>query len=95
MIKVIMMLDCNICGQPFEEIVASTQLDPLSWKSLSLDLEYTAQSSGWFFFRNSHFCNYCITDVAACRYAEDAARGGKQYRRFDRSECNVQTNRDD
>jgi hypothetical protein len=92
MIKVIMMLDCNICGQPFEEIVTSSQVDPLSWKSLSLDLEYTAESSGWFFFRNSHFCSYCVYDVACVRYAEGAARGGNQFRRFERSECDVQTN---
>lgn len=75
-----MMLDCNICGQPFEEIVTSSELDPLSWKSLSLDLEDAASSSGWFFFRNAHYCDYCISDVGCARRAEYAARGGQPFR---------------
>lgn len=75
MLKVIMTIDCNTCGQPFEGIATSRELDPLSWKSLSLDLEDTAASTGWFFFRNAHYCDYCVSDAALARRADNIARG--------------------
>lgn len=56
MIRVIVTLDCNVCGQPFERIGSSSSLDPLEWKSLSLDLEHQAESTGWFFSRAAHYC---------------------------------------
>ncbi len=63
MLKVILMLDCNLCGQPFNRVTSSTDRDPINWKSLSLDLEYAAEESGWSSHRATHYCDYCVTDV--------------------------------
>ena len=63
MLKVILMIDCNVCGQPFDRVVTSSGDDPLSWKSLSLDLEDTAMKCGWSFWRVAHYCAYCMSDV--------------------------------
>lgn len=62
MLKVILMLDCNICGQPFREVAASTDRDPLAWKPLACELEYNAEGSGWSCHRGAHYCDYCVTD---------------------------------
>jgi hypothetical protein len=62
MLKLILMLDCNICGQPFDRVAASTDRDPVAWKSLACDLEYNAENSGWSFQRGAHYCLYCTTE---------------------------------
>jgi hypothetical protein len=74
MLKVIIMLDCNICGQLFDGVVTSSELDPLDWKVMSLDLEDDAERSGWSFYRSAHHCDHCVTDVAfSLRQAADEA----------------------
>lgn len=72
MLRVIVTLDCNMCGQPFEHLGSSSSLDPLEWKSLSLDLEHHAESSGWFFFRAAHYCDYCASTVEFALLAHNA-----------------------
>jgi hypothetical protein len=79
MLRVIIMLDCNICGQPFEGVVTTSEPEPLSWKGLSQDLEDDAERSGWSFYRSAHHCSSCITDVAfSLRQAVDEAREAKK-----------------
>jgi hypothetical protein len=63
MIKAILMIDCNICGQPFNSIATCNSKDSMSWKNLSIDLEDTAVSSGWTFHRAAHYCDYCMTHL--------------------------------
>jgi hypothetical protein len=63
MLKVILMIDCNICGQPFNRIASSTDRDPQAWKCLALDVEYAAERCGWSMLRSAHHCGYCVTDV--------------------------------
>lgn len=63
MLKVILMIDCNVCGQPFDRLLTSSEKDSFSWKSLSLDLEDAAMDCGWSFWRSAHYCDYCMTDV--------------------------------
>jgi len=63
MLKVILMIDCNICGQPFGRIASSTDRDPQAWKCLALDVEYAAERSGWSMLRSAHHCGYCVTDA--------------------------------
>jgi hypothetical protein len=63
MLKVILIIDCNICGQPFDRIVTSCDRDPMAWKSLSSDLEYKAECRGWSFHRSAHHCEYCVSDA--------------------------------
>jgi endogenous inhibitor of DNA gyrase (YacG/DUF329 family) len=80
MIKVILMIDCNICGQPFDRIATSSTRDPSSWKCLALDLEDSAESHGWSFYRSAHHCDYCVSDVLfSLRQADDERRAATKY----------------
>jgi len=74
MLKVIVMLDCNMCGQPFERVATSTDRDPLAWKSLACDVEYSAELRGWSFQRAAHHCSYCVSDaeLASCEQRTEA-----------------------
>lgn len=63
MFKVIIMLDCNICGQLFERVATTTGREPLAWKALSLDLEDDAINRGWGFIRSCHYCEHCVVSV--------------------------------
>ena len=79
MFKVIMMIDCNICGQPFDRIATSSIQDPLSWKALSQDLEDEAEASGWSFYRSAHHCTFCISDITfSLRKAADESAIAKR-----------------
>lgn len=72
MFKVILMINCNICGQPFDRVATSSVPDPLSWKALSQDLEDEAEACGWSFYRSAHHCAFCIADVTySLRQAAD------------------------
>jgi hypothetical protein len=79
MFKVIIMLDCNICGHLFDGVVTTSECDPLDWKAMALNLEDDAEGSGWSFYRSAHHCSYCVTDVAfSLRQAADEARESKK-----------------
>jgi hypothetical protein len=62
MLKVIVMIDCNICGQPFDHVSTSTDRDPMAWKCLAEDLEYQAIRNGWCLLRSAHHCNWCANE---------------------------------
>jgi hypothetical protein len=64
MLNIILLIDCNICGQPFDRIATSSDDDPFAWKSLSMDLEGTAVDCGWSFHRSAHYCDHCMPDVS-------------------------------
>ena len=78
MFKVILMIDCNICGQPFDSIATSTDRESMQWKSLSLDLEDAAQRRGWSFYRSAHHCDFCISDAALHLPEADGAKKAKK-----------------
>lgn len=81
MIRIIVTLDCNVCGQPFERIGSSSSLDSLEWKSLSLDLEHQAESTGWLFFRSAHYCDYCASTAEYALLAHNAYKNNPISRR--------------
>lgn len=63
MIKAILMIDCNACGQLFNRVLTSESKDPLTWKALSTDLENMAVNCAWTAHRSAHFCEYCMTHL--------------------------------
>lgn len=63
MLKILVTLDCNRCGQPFDRLAVTTDLDPMNWKALAQDLEYKAENRGWASTRAAHYCDYCANDV--------------------------------
>lgn len=79
MFKVIIMLDCNICGQLFEGVATSSKTDRLDWKTRSMELEYDAENCGWSFYRSAHHCDHCVTDVVfSLRQAANEAEQAKK-----------------
>jgi len=64
MLKVVLIIDCDICGQPFNRIATSNCDDPLAWKALSQNLEDTAENCGWSSLRSAHYCEFCMSDVS-------------------------------
>jgi hypothetical protein len=71
MLKVIVMIDCNICGQSFDRVVTSCDRHPEAWKFLACDLEYEAERSGWSLQRSAHHCDYCVSDAQISRRQAD------------------------
>lgn len=86
MLKVIVMIDCNICGQPFDRVCTSTDRHPEAWKSMSQDLEYDAERSGWSFTRAAHHCDYCVSDPRLCK-PENYGITTRNSKQSDNDEC--------
>jgi hypothetical protein len=80
MLKVILMIDCNICGQNFNSIITSSDRHPATWEFLAQGLEYQAESSGWTISGPAHHCDWCVTDVmlAGREVGEKAAQVAKK-----------------
>lgn len=64
MFKLILTIECDICGQPLEHIATSCDRDPTAWEYLPAILEATAEGRGWDVFPG-HRCDDCIPDVSA------------------------------
>lgn len=77
MLKIIVMIDCNICGQPFDHVCASTDRDPMAWKCLAEDLEYKATCNGWGVLRAAHHCDWCASKHKF-DYAEQAKKEDRE-----------------
>lgn len=69
MLKVIAIIDCDLCGLPFDKIAISTDRDPMAWRALVDNVEYHAGHRGWSSNRSAHHCDWC---------AHHAMTGGRQ-----------------
>lgn len=90
MLKVILMIDCNICGQNFNSITTSSDRDPVAWEFLAQSLEYRAERRGWTLSGPAHHCDYCVTDVmlAGRGAGEKAVHAAKKMQEIeDDNEC--------
>ena len=90
MLKVILMIDCNICGQNFNSIITSSDRHPAAWEFLAQGLEYQAESRGWTISGPAHHCDYCVTDVMLIsrEAGEKAAQVAKKMQEVeDDNEC--------
>jgi hypothetical protein len=67
MLKVFLMIDCNDCGRPFDRVTSSNDTDPIAWRALQADLEWTAQRRGWTHQRSAHYCDWCVSDAELAR----------------------------
>jgi len=59
MFKMILMIDCDICGECFEQVALSCDRNPKAWQYMVADLKASAETSGWDLHR-SHQCDACI-----------------------------------
>jgi len=55
MLKIIVIIDCDICGESFERIAISTDRNPQAWEHLPLLLAAEAEMRGW----DCHSADYC------------------------------------
>ena len=63
MIKVLIMIDCDICGYPLEQAASSCDPDPYTWGSTASELEVVAASQGWDFHRKRITCPACLLEA--------------------------------
>jgi hypothetical protein len=72
MLKLIVMVVCDTCGESFEPVAISCDRDPKAWYYLAADLEMSAESSGWHHYAathrlacdDKHICSDCELDEA-------------------------------
>jgi hypothetical protein len=55
MLKIIIIIDCDCCGESFHRIAISTDRNPQTWGHLPLLLAAEAEMRGW----NCHSADYC------------------------------------
>lgn len=59
MLKVLFMLDCDLCGCPLEQAASSCDPDPMTWSMVAGELELVALSHGWDLHRKGITCAAC------------------------------------
>jgi hypothetical protein len=69
MLKIIVIIDCDICGESFERIAVTTDRNPQTWGCLPLSLEADAEHCGWDCY-SAHRCYDCFPESA--RYPASA-----------------------
>ena len=62
MLKIIVIIDCDICGDSFERIAISTDRNPQTWGHLPLSLAAEAETCGWDCY-SAHHCYDCIPEL--------------------------------
>jgi len=61
MFKLMVMIDCDICGDSFRRVGVSTDRGPHAWQYLTGILEGDAQSHGWDLYREGKIREVCGT----------------------------------
>jgi len=77
MLKIILTINCDICGDSFEGIGISTDRNPQAWDYMPALLEMRAQGHGW----NCewvHHCPDCFADMTADSQPEHAPHASAQ-----------------
>ena len=63
MFKLIVLVECDICGELFDRIATSADRDPAAWENLPAILEARAESSSWHVY-SAHYCYDCVSAMA-------------------------------
>jgi hypothetical protein len=64
MFRLIVLIECDRCKEPFNRVATSTDRDPAAWDYLSPTLAARAEQRGWSLY-SAHLCGCCITDIAS------------------------------
>lgn len=63
MLKVIMLLDCNVCGLGMEQAQVVSLHDARDWQSagytMMAEIDHMAEEQGWLFHNNQMICGCC------------------------------------
>ncbi|MCI0561397.1 MAG: hypothetical protein MN733_23165 [Nitrososphaera sp.] len=60
MIKVLVMVDCDNCGQPWSNSRVSSDPEPLIWQEEAYELIQEVKESGWAKHDHRIFCAQCV-----------------------------------
>jgi hypothetical protein len=63
MLKLIVMILCDSCGDSFEPVAVSCDRHPKVWQFLSDELKTTAEDTGWCFYECASLCQECTEDL--------------------------------
>ena len=67
MLKVIVLLECDLCGGLYAQSMATADTDGLMWACLADEVQGNAEQSGWDLFRGRHVCYGCLNDAEVTR----------------------------
>lgn len=62
MLKLTVMIECDLCHDTFDRIAVSTDRDPPAWEMLPPLVEAKAEASGWSIY-NAHHCADCASET--------------------------------
>lgn len=63
MFKLFILITCDLCGEPFQNVALSSDRNPHSWEYLLPRLEYTAERLGWDLYHR-HWCYDCVEEAS-------------------------------
>jgi hypothetical protein len=65
MIRAVFTIQCDVCGELFEQLRMSQKPDPGEWALSAGDLNCTASMDGWYFNSHTrkHWCMDCLVDL--------------------------------
>jgi hypothetical protein len=77
MFKLVVILECDMCGDAFNRMAISTDRNPDAWKYLSATLEARAESACWSCY-SAHHCDSCLhaMSCSAGQTADDSVSVG-------------------
>jgi hypothetical protein len=64
MFKLVVILECDICGDTFHRMATSTDRNPEAWDDLSLLLVAKAENACWSNY-SAHHCPICIETLSS------------------------------
>jgi hypothetical protein len=63
MFKLVVILECDMCGDSFDRMAISTDRNPEAWKYLSASIEARAESACWS-CDSAHRCDSCLNSIS-------------------------------
>lgn len=64
MFKLFVLINCDICGEPFEHVALSTDRHPSGWEYVVANLEFSAERRGWDLYHR-HWCYSCVEEASS------------------------------
>lgn len=59
MIKVVLLVHCDDCGEPVSNAIVCSAREPLVWEAAIEDIEYNATRQGWWCCKRRSLCPEC------------------------------------
>jgi hypothetical protein len=60
MLKLLVIIECDNCGEAFEHIATSCDRDPKAWRKLASELVSKAEERCWSMYGDTYACADCI-----------------------------------